>query len=158
MTTDEIYMRRAIEAALVGRERGELPFGAILVDPDGAVVAHEQDRVNELADVTQHAEVRLISSATRVMGPSLNGYTVYTTCEPCAMCFTSMWLACVSGVTYGTTIAQVDSVLADGHKEMPVEASAMNAMSGSRLRLTAGVMNEDCLDLFQGMDFRRAKS
>ncbi len=66
--TDERWIRRAIELAREARERGDEPFGALLVRDD-EVLLEASNAVNTDNDITQHAEQRLISKASRQLNP-----------------------------------------------------------------------------------------
>ncbi|MFN3580814.1 MAG: nucleoside deaminase [Pseudomonas sp.] len=153
ITSDEQGVRLAMQVAMEARRHGELPFGAVLADASGKLVLTERDRVAELNDRTQHAETRLVKTACAQYGPDLSGFTLYTTCEPCAMCFTTAWLARVSRMVCGTNMQAVYQLSGGRHREMPVTASAMNQAGGGSMELLEGVLAEECLGLFDGVDF-----
>jgi tRNA(Arg) A34 adenosine deaminase TadA len=102
-SSHEDYMRLAIAQAVRGRETGEHPFGAILMEARGAVVASAYDTVERDDDRSSHPETMLVK-ACHELGRDLSGCTLYTTTEPCAMCFTTAWLAGVSQIVFGTTM------------------------------------------------------
>jgi tRNA(Arg) A34 adenosine deaminase TadA len=87
---DEIHLphlRRAIEVARRARERGNHPFGAILVGQDNRVLLEAENTVNTERDCTGHAETNLIRLAWQQFDPAtLRQCTLYTSTEPCAMC------------------------------------------------------------------------
>ena len=147
-SADEQYMRLAIAEAERGRKLGEHPFGAVLVDGAGEVVATMYDTVERDGDKTSHAETMLVKHACRKLGPDLSGCSIYTTTEPCAMCFTTAWLARVGRIVYGTTMAEVRDVSGGAVDELPVPAAEMNRLGGGRVRLEGGVLREACLALF----------
>lgn len=77
------------EAEAAGR-RGEVPIGAVVVSPDGQVLAVAGNRVKADADPTAHAEVLAIRAAgARLGAPRLVGCDLYVTLEPCPMCATA---------------------------------------------------------------------
>jgi tRNA(adenine34) deaminase len=83
---DIAMMRRCIEVAATSAQRGELPFGA-LICKDGDVIVESTNHVVESADITHHAELAAISEAQKILGRAdLNGCTLYSIVEPCAMC------------------------------------------------------------------------
>jgi tRNA(Arg) A34 adenosine deaminase TadA len=143
------YMRLALALAEKATRHGEPPFGALVVAPDGDVVADSTDRVVAEADMTWHAEVNVVRLASRALGPDLTGCTLYTTVEPCPMCFTSAWLARVSRVVFGCTMDAVDSVTLGQQRELRIPASEVNARSGEPIELLGGVLAEACLKLFE---------
>ena len=94
-------MSRALALAGEARTRGDHPFGALLV-VDGREVAAARNAVNTAADVTQHAELRLVSKATRSLDAETVGRSVlYTSTEPCAMCCGAIYWAGIRHVVFG---------------------------------------------------------
>ena len=85
--TELAHLRRAIDLAANAREHGNHPFGALLVDADGRLLAEAENTVTTDHDCTAHAETNLVRLASqRFDGPTLAGSTLYTSTEPCAMC------------------------------------------------------------------------
>lgn len=150
---DIAHMQRAIEIARDARRQGELPFGAVLVGSDDQVVLEERDRVAEFRDPTRHAETHLVKQACMHFGPDLNAYTLYTTCEPCAMCFTTAWLAGIRRIVTGTNMADVHARSGGLHQEMPVTMQVMNQYGGNRIEITEDLLADECLALFDNVDF-----
>lgn len=142
-------MEIALGVAEQAIARGELPFAAVLVDRQGKMVLSEHDRVFEKDDPTQHAESRLVRIACGRYGPNLSEFTLYTTCEPCAMCFTSAWLAGIRRIVTGTNMVAVCERSGGRHREMSVPAGRMNEWNGGDVELLEGVLAEECLALFQ---------
>jgi len=89
---DEGFMRLAFGAAWQGIEKGEMPFGACIVRR-GQVVSVAHDSAKASVDTTAHAEVQAIRTASRQLRTlELTGSVIYTTCEPCPICFTAcLW-------------------------------------------------------------------
>lgn len=86
-TTDEDHLRRAIRLAAEAREAGDQPFGSLLVGADGTVVAEDRNTVVSDRDITAHPELKLARwAAANLAAEALGGTTMYTSCEPCAMC------------------------------------------------------------------------
>lgn len=84
---DRDHLRRCIELAAQAAERGDGPFGSLLVGADGAVLAERTNEVATRGDVTAHPELALASWASRNLGPSERaGATIYTSGEHCPMC------------------------------------------------------------------------
>ncbi len=85
--TDLEHLRRCIELAREARDRGDEPFGSILVGGDGTVLAERSNRVHTDHDVTAHPEHWLASWASRHLTPEqCVAATMYTSGEHCAMC------------------------------------------------------------------------
>ena len=97
-------MEYALAQASAAAERGEVPVGAVVVDPAGSLVAASGNRVEELNDPTAHAEMLAIRKAARMNGIlRLVGYSLYVTLEPCAMCAQAISLARIKRVYFGAS-------------------------------------------------------
>lgn len=95
-------MRRALWQAKAAAARGEVPVGAVIVGPDGAVLAAAGNRTRELADPTAHAEMLAIREAAAAFGSErLIGCDLYVTLEPCAMCAAAISLARIRRLYFG---------------------------------------------------------
>lgn len=142
-------MLLAIEQALKAVASGEPPFGVVILDAQGELVAATHDEVNTRGDMSAHAETLAVRAACLVRGPSLDGCFLYTTCEPCPMCFTTAWLARIGGVVYATTMDEVHEILGDAQRELRVPVTRMNELSGEPVTLVKGVLRDRCLQLFR---------
>jgi len=96
----ESHMRRAFDCAREAVDRGDRPFGSVLVRDD-EVVMTETNRVNTADDVRMHPELTLASRAIRELDPDARAETVmYTSTEPCPMCAGGMVHAGFGRVVY----------------------------------------------------------
>lgn len=96
------HMDIALSEARAAAARGEVPVGAVLVAPDGRVVAQAGNRTRELNDPTAHAEILVIRAGCAAAGSErLSGYDLYVTLEPCPMCATAISAARIRRVYYG---------------------------------------------------------
>jgi tRNA(adenine34) deaminase len=84
-----------------------VPFGALIVHTQsGKPLMQATNAVMRENDPSSHAEVRTVRLACRKLKrPSLAGYTMYSTCEPCPMCMANALWARLDRVVYGATIA-----------------------------------------------------
>src|SRR6478752_9570120 len=103
-TEDLIHLARA---AQLSRERMDAnlggPFGAVVVR-EGKVLAEGWNQVTSANDPTAHAEVTAIRRACEAVSDfSLEGATLYTSCEPCPMCLASAYWARVARIVYANT-------------------------------------------------------
>ncbi|HUS98211.1 MAG TPA: nucleoside deaminase [Hyphomicrobiaceae bacterium] len=103
---EEAFMRRAIELAAVSLSiTGTLPYGAVIVKND-CIIAEGTNRSIVDCDPTSHGEIEAIRNACRDLRTTdLTGCDMYTSCEPCAMCVATMYMAGISKAFYATTIA-----------------------------------------------------
>ncbi|APX10937.1 nucleoside deaminase [Tateyamaria omphalii] len=98
------FMVQALEEARAAGARGEVPVGAVVVSPEGQIVARDGNRTRALADPTAHAEVLAIRAACAAAGSErLVGHDLYVTLEPCAMCAAAIAAARIARVYYGAS-------------------------------------------------------
>jgi tRNA(Arg) A34 adenosine deaminase TadA len=150
MTTNRVtsgrrFMDRAIREARKNfvRPAGG-PFGACIVK-DGQVVAAARNTV--LAnDATCHAEINAIRRASKKLRTfDLAGCEIYSTTEPCPMCFGAIHWARIGTVYFGTSIR--DAARAGFH-ELRISNEDMKALGRSAIRLVPGLMLAECRELF----------
>lgn len=92
------YMERALEEARRAAKRGEVPVGAVLVAPDGRIVAADGNRTRALGDPTAHAEMLVIRAGG---AERLSDHDLYVTLEPCAMCAAAIAAARIRRLYFG---------------------------------------------------------
>ncbi|SFR93332.1 Cytidine and deoxycytidylate deaminase zinc-binding region [Microbacterium sp. cf046] len=84
---DEVHLRRCVALATQALENGDDPFGSVLVDADGAVLAEAMNREASDRDPTAHPELELVRWAIARLTPAQRAAsTVYTSGEHCPMC------------------------------------------------------------------------
>ncbi len=97
-------MELALAQARAAAERGEVPIGAVIVGPDGTVVAAAGNRTEEDRDPTAHAEMLAIRAAARKLGSArLVDCDLHVTLEPCPMCAQAISFARLRRVYYGAS-------------------------------------------------------
>jgi tRNA(Arg) A34 adenosine deaminase TadA len=145
---DERHLRQALVLATESRAAGNHPFGALLVDATGGVVAVAHNSVVVDGDPTGHAETNLV----RLAGPQVAGQgldlttcTLYTSTEPCAMCAGAIYWAGIGRVVYA--LAEVDLLAMTGgdHPDNPTLALPCRQVfaCGSRPVVVDGPALED---------------
>ena len=95
-------MERALAEAQAAADRGEVPIGAVVTSPEGAIIAAAGNRTRELYDPTAHAELLVIRAACVHLGSQrLTGCDLYVTLEPCPMCAAAISFARIRRLYYG---------------------------------------------------------
>ena len=95
-------MEQALSEARAAAKRGEVPVGAVLVDPNGMVVAAAGNETRAQNDPTAHAEILVIrAGCAAAQSERLSGYALYVTLEPCAMCAAAISAARIERLYYG---------------------------------------------------------
>ena len=146
MDLQEQFMRLAIEKARAGIAAGQTPFGACVVRGRDVVLA-AHNRVWADTDSTAHAEVVAIRAACKALGTiDLSGCTIYSTTEPCPMCFAACHWARLDAIFYGAAIADA---AAAGFNELTLSNDQMKRLGGSGVEVRGGVLRDDCVDLFR---------
>ncbi len=139
-------MAIALEEARRALGEGNRPFGAAVVR-EGRVVARGRNLIESECDPTAHAEVVAVRNACRAVGAlSLEGATLYTTCEPCLMCTSAILWAKIRRVVIGATWA-------DAPRSFDREKLALFDVLGRgkyRFEYEVGVMREECVKLYGG--------
>lgn len=99
------YMRRALELAEEAGAHGEVPVGAVLVDPQtGDIVGEGANRPIASHDPTAHAEIMAIrDAAQKLSNYRLKGLHLYVTLEPCAMCAGAISMARISKLVFAAS-------------------------------------------------------
>ena len=104
MTRFQSYMEDALACARAARDRGEVPVGAVIVAPDGQILARAGNRVRELSDPTAHAEILALRAACTAVGQErLPNHDLYVTLEPCPMCAAAISQARIGRLYYGAS-------------------------------------------------------
>lgn len=97
-------MERALHEARLAAERGEVPIGAVIVGPDGTLLAAAGNRTEADRDPTAHAELLAIRAAAAELGaPRLVECDLYVTLEPCPMCAQAISFARLRRLYYGAS-------------------------------------------------------
>lgn len=149
--TDEELMGLAIAQARAAadREVADVPIGAIVLSPEGDVLAAAGNRREADEDPTAHAEILALRRAAAVTGRwNLTGCTLVVTLEPCTMCAGAIVLARVQRLVVG---AMDPKAGAAGSLYDLVREPRLN----HRVELTSGVRAQECGDLLR--EFFRAR-
>ncbi|NOZ34560.1 MAG: nucleoside deaminase [Chlorobi bacterium] len=100
---EEDFMREAIRLSRESVKNGGGPFGAVIVK-DGKIIAAASNKVTQENDPTAHAEVSAIREASKKLKTfNLSGCEIYTSCEPCPMCFGAVYWARLDKLYFANT-------------------------------------------------------
>ena len=147
--TDEHFMGLAIAEAGSARDLGEVPIGAVIVSPNGEVLAAASNRTITDSDPTAHAEILALRIAAKRIGNyRLTGCTLYTTIEPCVMCAGAL------------VNARIDRLVFGAHDERFGAVETMFRLCDSddlnhRMEIVTGMLADECRGLVQ--DFFRQR-
>ena len=138
-------MGRALELARAAQEWGDTPIGAVVLGPDGTVLAEAANERERRGDPTAHAEVLALRAAAQAHGDGwrLTGATLVVTLEPCTMCAGACVLARVARVVYGADDPKAGAV---GSLWDVVRDRRLN----HRPEVMGGVLEAECAELLRG--------
>jgi len=152
---DEERMREIFEfTARSLKTAHPVPFGALIVHTQtGERLMRATNAVMRESDPSAHAETRTVRLACKKLGrPSLTGYTMYSTCEPCAMCMANALWARLDRVVYGATIEDANRFVLQIH----VPAKEVARRSDMPCIVEGPVMRELCNTLFTNPNMQKA--
>ena len=137
------WMERSIELATDAGNAGEVPVGAIIISPEGEIIAEGENRRERDRDPTAHAEI----VAIRAAGIHLNNWhldrcTLYVTLEPCPMCAGAIVAARLGLLVYGADDAKTGSV-------RTVLNIPDSAASNHKLTVIGGILESICRQQLQ---------
>ena len=137
----ESRMSAALDVAREALDSGDVPVGAIVLDPDGNIVGSGRNRREEDGDPTAHAEIVAIREAADVEGTwRLDEHTLIVTLEPCAMCAGAIAQSRIKKVVFGAwdekagAVGSVWDILRDPRAPFKIE-------------VISGVMIDQCAEL-----------
>lgn len=140
--TPEDFMRIALAEA----KQGDSPYGAVIVK-DNKVVAKAHNTVKRDNDPSAHAEMNVIRKLTsQIKNPSLAGYTIYTTGEPCPMCAAVCVWANVSEIICAVSIEDLMNI---NQSQITISCDEVVAKSFVNIKIAKGLLREECLELFK---------
>lgn len=144
-----LLMQEALAEAKKGFAKGEVPVGAVLVDPEGKFLAKAHNQPISLNDPTAHAEILALREAGSLCGNyRMEGATLVVTIEPCLMCMGAAVNARIAHLVFGApdpkwgAAGSLYDVAKDGRLN-------------HRIEVTSGIMEEECIQLMQ--DFFRSR-
>jgi len=142
MKKDEKFMKEAIKICEQGIKKCQTPFGAVIVDKEGRIIAKGCNHVWKNTDITAHGEIVAIRKANKKMKKvKLKGCTIYSTTEPCPMCFSAIHWAGIDRIVYGASISDVKKL---GFKELTISNKEMKRKGKSKVKITGGVLAKEC--------------
>lgn len=140
------YIRLAIQEALKGKQAGNRPYGSIVVNRDGKILAKAHATVHMGHDPTAHAETSALKKAAkRQKNHKLEGCLLYSTAEPCIMCMGACIWARIAHVYFGVTL---DDLLALGHEQVMISDKAIALKAPWSIQVTSGILRNECLKLY----------
>ncbi|MFD1719711.1 tRNA adenosine(34) deaminase TadA [Georgenia deserti] len=136
-------MDEALDLARRAAAGGDVPVGAVVLGPDGAVLGRGRNRREADGDPTAHAEILALREASRALaGWRLDGCTLVVTLEPCTMCAGALVLARIGRIVLGAWDPKAGAA---GSVRDVVRDARLN----HRVEVLSGVREEECAQVLQ---------
>lgn len=149
----EGHLRHAFALALRSRSKGNHPFGAILVGPEGGVVLEAENTVLTDHDRTAHAERNLLSAASRLGDEKeLAKYTMYASTEPCIMCAGAAYWVGIGTVVYGLSKDALDGMVGHAPTKPSIAFGCRAVLQGSlrKISIVGPMLEHEALEAHRG--------
>lgn len=153
--SDEDRMQEIFEfTARTMKTARPVPFGALIVNTrTGERLMRATNAVMRENDPSAHAETRTVRLACKKLKrPSLSGFTMYSTCEPCAMCMANALWARLDRVVYGATIEDAGRFVLQVH----IPAKEVAQRSDMACVVEGPVLRDLCVTLFTHPNMQKA--
>jgi tRNA(Arg) A34 adenosine deaminase TadA len=125
-TNAERLLKRAVDLARAALEAGNPPFGSLLANADGAVLAEEINTVLSDSDITAHPELKLARWAARELDPATAAATtMYTSCQPCGMCAGAIERSGLGRVVFALSTEQLTAIKPPAGRGVVLEGPAL---------------------------------
>jgi tRNA(adenine34) deaminase len=137
----ENFMRLALAEA----KKGDSPYGAVIIK-DNEVVAKAYNTVTRDSDPSAHAEMNAIRALTsKNKSPSLEGYIIYASGEPCPMCAAACIWAGFEEIVIGASIQDLIDI---NQSQIHLSCEEIIAKSSKKIKVTKGVLQQESIALF----------
>ncbi len=142
----EHFMKMAIEKAREGIQMGQSPFGACLVRNGKEVISIAHNEVWQKTDSTAHAEIQAIRYACQKLQTiDLSSCVLYSTCEPCPMCFSAIHWAKIDMIYFG---ARIEDAQKCGFNELTISNEQMKMLGKSSIKVQPEFLIDEAKKLF----------
>jgi guanine deaminase len=141
----ETMMAIAVEEALISRVEGNKGYGTVVAF-GAQILSRAHDTTVTQKDPSLHGEMNAIRQAVQAFGDvNLSGCLLFSTCEPCPMCYSLAVWANLTGIVYGASIEETAWM---GKSRIQVSAKEIVGKSPVMLEVIGGVLKEECLRLY----------
>ncbi|MCC6146232.1 MAG: nucleoside deaminase [Anaerolineaceae bacterium] len=143
---DEEFLREAISHADQAGRKGNRPFGAVLVR-DNKIIARAESSQHADHDITYHAELKLVSQASRFLERAdFGGCTLYSSSEPCPMCSGAIYWSGISRVVFGCRqklLGELES------EKFAVPCSDILTRGGRQIEIVGPLLEEESFEILK---------
>lgn len=150
---DEFFPRASIDLARKARERGDHPFGSLLVDGSGNLLLEAENTVTSERDCTGHAETNLMRLASqKYTSDFLAQCTLYTSTEPCPMCAGAIYWGAVGRVVFGLSVESLMRLVTQSSENPPLVLPCREvfARGQRRIEVVGPVLEDEAREVHEG--------
>ena len=144
----ERFVRAAIREAESAREKGNPPFGALLVAPDGTEMGRAGNTKAQTGDCTGHAEINLVRDASRQYDGSLRQAVLYASAEPCAMCAGAIFWAGIGQVVFGLRAERLYEMKGDAGQQLSLSCREVLDRGNHAVAVVGPVLEDEAAAVF----------
>ena len=149
--THEFYMEKALQQAKIAAKKNEVPVGAVIVAPDGEIIAKAYNKIEKQSCQNSHAEIITIQKACKkIKDWRLNGFSIYVTLEPCLMCLGLIQLSRIEKLIFGATSPIFGTRILTNHTNL-----VHNYLK--KLSVENGIKEKECADLLKSFFTKKRK-
>lgn len=142
-TTWAAAMGQALAAARAASGHGDVPVGAVVLDPEGRVVSRAGNERELTGDPTAHAEIVALRRAAEALGSwRLEGCTLVVTLEPCTMCAGAIVLARLERLVFGAFDPKAGAVAS-------LWDVVRDPRLNHRLEVVGGIAEQECAEVLR---------
>lgn len=146
MAYENEILQECFELARQAKKRGDGPFGSVILDGEGEIIARAGNTTGSDGTVVHHAEINAIKQAEVVRGKgSLSGCVLYTSAEPCPMCAAAIAWSGIDTVIFSVSI---EALTEAGMDQIDLNCSEVFGRSGREIVLYGPVMEQEGLQVF----------
>lgn len=147
----EKWLRQCFHLAQQARERGDHPFGALLVSAEGECLMEAENTVETAADITGHAELNLIRRARQQFSADrLATCTLYTSTEPCPMCAGAIFWGNVRKVVFGLSEAGLYSLTGDSEEVLHLNCRTVFDHGAKAIEVIGPLLEDEARQVHEG--------
>lgn len=141
-TKYEALMRIAMAEAELAIQEGNSPYGAVLVDNDGNIIAQGHNTAKSDCDPTAHAEINVLRKAAKKLGQvTFEGYGIVTNAESCSMCMSAAIKARVRTFYHGAP-----NGIAGMNMDPAIPASEVAKRSQQLITIISHILADECAE------------
>lgn len=148
---DLVLLRRAIALSHSARKSGNRPFGAVLANPSGQILAEAENTQITDRDCTGHAETNLLRQMDKSLSlDMLEQCTLYASTEPCPMCAGAVFWSGVGRLVYALSSDRLYKTQGESLYQLPLSAEEVLKRGKRPVKVIGPMLEEEALQAFSG--------